>query len=246
MTTPASAASGNSGAAALTSLPGVGPALRESLAKLGLLTLQDLWFHLPLRYEDKTRISAIRDLRVGDTAQVEGRIEAIEKGFRFRPQLKIAIADGSQSTLLLRFFHFNNAQVNQLAVGARLRCYGEVRRGQHSLEMVHPQYQRLAEDAASEVEERLTPIYPTTEGLGQKRLGGLIQRALALLPQDESLELIPPALREKNAAISLRDALLYMHRPPPDADLMQLGLGTHPAQRRLAFEELLAQHLSLR
>ena len=112
---------------AVTTLPGVGPALRASLAKLGLATLQDLWFHLPLRYEDKTRITAIRDLRVGDTAQVDGRIEAIEKGFRFRPQLRIAIADDSQETLLLRFFHFNNAQVSQLQVGARLRCFGEVR-----------------------------------------------------------------------------------------------------------------------
>jgi len=231
---------------AVTTLPGVGPALRASLAKLGLATLQDLWFHLPLRYEDKTRITSIRDLRVGDTAQVDGRIEAIEKGFRFRPQLRIAIADDSQETLLLRFFHFNNAQVNQLAVGARLRCFGEVRRGQHSLEMVHPQYQRLAEDAESAVEERLTPIYPTTEGLGHKRLGGLIQRALAQLPQDEALELIPSALRETNKLTSLRAALLYVHRPPPDANLTQLGLGAHPAQQRLAFEELLAQHLSLK
>jgi len=228
------------------SLPGVGPALRESLAKLGLLTLQDLWFHLPLRYEDKTRISAIRDLRVGDIAQVEGRIEAIEKGFRFRPQLRIAVADASSATLLLRFFHFNNAQARQLDVGTRLRCYGEVRRGQHSLEMVHPQYQRLAEDAQSPVEESLTPIYPTTEGLGQKRLAGLIGRALAQLPQDDALELIPLALREANGLTSLRDALLYVHRPPPAADLIGLGLGTHPAQQRLAFEELLAQHLSLR
>jgi ATP-dependent DNA helicase RecG len=239
------------GAAAVAALPGVGPALRESLAKLGLVTLQDLWFHLPLRYEDKTRITAIRDLRVGDTAQVEGRIEAIEKGFRFRPQLRIALSDGAQAgdgayTLVLRFFHFNNAQVNQLAIGARLRCYGEVRRGQHSLEMVHPQYQRLADDAQADVEERLTPIYPTTEGLGQKRLGGLIQRAMAQLPQDEALELIPPALREANRLTSLHAALLYVHRPPPEANLAQLGLGTHPTQQRLAFEELLAQHLSLK
>ena len=233
-------------ATAVTVLSGVGPALLAALSKLGLVSLQDLWFHLPLRYEDKTRITAIRDLRVGGTAQVEGRIEAIEKGFRFRPQLRIAIADDSQHTLLLRFFHFNNAQVNQLAVGSRLRCFGEVRRGQHSLEMVHPQYQRLADDAAIEVEERLTPIYPTTEGLGQKRLGGLIQRALDLLPQDEALELIPPVLREANQLTSLRAALLYMHRPPPDANLVQLGIGVHPAQQRLAFEELLAQHLSLK
>jgi len=227
-------------------LPGVGPAVATALQRLGLVTLQDLWFHLPLRYEDRTRITAIRDLHVGDTAQVEGRVEAIEKGFRFRPQLRVAIADDSAQTLLLRFFHFNNAQVNQLAIGTRLRCYGEVRRGAQSLEMVHPQYQRLADDAAGDVEERLTPIYPTTEGLGQKRLAGLIERALAVLPPDEALELIPSALRETHHLTSLRAALLYVHRPPPDADLAQLALGAHPAQRRLAFEELLAQHLSLK
>jgi len=234
------------GARLARTLPGVGPTVATALQRLGLVTLQDLWFHLPLRYEDKTRITAIRDLRVGDTAQVEGRVEAIEKGFRFRAQLRIAIGDDSAQTLLLRFFHFNNAQVNQLAIGTRLRCYGEVRRGAQSLEMVHPQYQRLADDATRDVEERLTPIYPTTEGLGPKRLAGLIERALALLPSDETLELIPPALREAQHLTSLRAALLYVHRPPPDADLAQLALGAHPAQRRLAFEELLAQHLSLK
>ncbi len=234
------------GARLACTLPGVGPAVATALQRLGLVTLQDLWFHLPLRYEDKTRITAIRDLRVGDTAQVEGRVEAIEKGFRFRAQLRVAISDDSAQTLLLRFFHFNNAQVRQLEIGTRLRCYGEVRRGAQSLEMVHPQYQRLAEDAASDVDERLTPIYPTTEGLGTKRLAGLIERALALLPADDVLELIPPALREAQHLTSLRAALLYVHRPPPDADLAQLALGAHAAQRRLAFEELLAQHLSLK
>jgi len=234
------------GARLATTLPGVGPAVAAALQRLGLVTLQDLWFHLPLRYEDKTRITAIRDLRVGDTAQVEGRIEAFEKGFRFRAQLRIAIVDDSAQTLLLRFFHFNNAQVNQLAIGTRLRCYGEVRRGAQCLEMVHPQYQRLAADTEQAVEERLTPIYPTTEGLGQKRLAGLIERALALLPSDAALELIPQPLREAQHLTSLRAALLYVHRPPPDADMSQLMLGAHPTQRRLAFEELLAQHLSLK
>ena len=227
-------------------LPGVGPALAAALNRLGLATLQDLWFHLPLRYEDRTRITPIRDLRVGDSAQIEGRIEAIEKGFRYRPQLRIAIGDDSRQTLVLRFFHFNNAQVNQLAVGARVRCYGEVRHGAQGLEMVHPQYQRIAADAASAVEERLTPVYPTTEGLGQKRLVGLIERALAQLPPDATLELIPAALRKVVKLSSLRAALLYVHRPPPDADLAGLALGAHPAQQRLAFEELLTQHLSLK
>jgi ATP-dependent DNA helicase RecG len=230
----------------VSSLPGVGPALAATLERLGLLTLQDLWFHLPLRYEDRTRLTAIRDLRAGDSAQVEGRIEAIEKGFRYRPQLRIAIGDESHSTLVLRFFHFNNAQVNQLAIGGRLRCFGEVRHGKHGLEMVHPQYQRVADAAAGEVEERLTPVYPTTEGLGVARLGGVIRRALEQLPPDEKLELIPPALRAAHDLSSLRDALIYVHTPPADADLAALAGATHPAQRRLAFEELLTQHLSLK
>jgi ATP-dependent DNA helicase RecG len=243
-----SAAAAETAAAAqpVTQLAGVGPALAATLQRLGLNTLQDLWFHLPLRYEDRTRITAIRDLRPGDTAQVEGRVEAIEKGFRYRPQLRIAIGDESQSTLLLRFFHFNNAQVNQLAIGSRLRCFGEARHGANGLEMVHPQYRRLAETADAAVEERLTPVYPVTEGLSPARLGGIIERALTRLPADSALELIPAELRKVYKLSSLRDALLYVHRPPPDADLAQLALGAHPAQRRLAFEELLAQHLSLK
>lgn len=232
--------------AALTTLTGVGPALAKTLERLGLRTLQDLWFHLPLRYEDRTRITPIRDLQPGAAAQVEGRVEAIEKGFRYRPQLRVAIGDDSHATLLLRFFHFNAAQANQLIVGTRLRCYGEVRRGQHGLEMVHPQYRRVTEDAASAVEECLTPVYPVTEGLTSARLAGVIARALQRLPQDVELELIPPDLRKVYKLSSLRAALLYVHRPPPDADLAQLALGLHPAQQRLAFEELLAQHLSLK
>ena len=232
--------------APVTTLPGVGPALAITLGKLGLHIVQDLWFHLPLRYEDRTRVTAIRDLRPGDTAQVEGRVEAIERGFRFRPQLRVAINDDSQQTLLLRFFHFNKAQVDQLAVGTRLRCYGEARHGKQGLEMVHPQYRRLAGDAPVAVEDRLTPVYPTTEGLGQARLVGVIERALQRLPTDAELELIPAPLRKAHKLSSLRAALLYVHRPPPDADLASFVFGNHPAQRRLAFEELLAQHLSLK
>jgi ATP-dependent DNA helicase RecG len=234
------------GMASLSALAGVGPALALTLERLGLASMQDLWFHLPLRYEDRTRLTPIRDLRAGDTAQVEGRIEAVEKGFRYRPQLRVAISDDSRQTLQLRFFHFNNAQAIQLTVGARLRCFGEVRHGSNSLEMVHPQYRRLADAADAAVEERLTPIYPTTEGLGQKRLASVIERALALLPPDDALELIPAALRKVYKLSSLREALLYVHRPPPEADVAGLALGTHPAQQRLAFEELLTQHLSLK
>lgn len=234
------------GATPVSALPGVGPALAESLARLGLERVQDLWFHLPLRYEDKTRITTIADLRPGDRVQVEGVIDAVERGFRYRPQLKVAISDESQQTLLLRFFHFNRSQSEQLRPGTRLLCYGEVRQGGHGLEMVHPQYRRLSGDEPVTVDELLTPVYPTTEGLGQKRLAGVIAKALALLPPEAQLELIPPALCKEHGLTSLRDALLYVHRPPPDAHLGQLTAGRHPAQQRLAFEELLTQHLSLK
>ncbi len=232
--------------AALTTLPGVGPALAKTLERLGLRTLQDLWFHLPLRYEDRTRLTPIRDLVPGAPAQVEGRVEAVERGFRYRPQLRVAIVDDLSAMLLLRFFHFNSAQANQLVVGTRLRCYGEVRSGAQGLEMVHPQYRRVADTETAVVEECLTPVYPVTEGLTSTRLAGVIARALQRLPQDAELELLPPDLRKAYKLSSLRAALLYVHRPPPDADLAQLALGAHPAQQRLAFEELLAQHLSLK
>ncbi|WP_108471975.1 ATP-dependent DNA helicase RecG [Rhodanobacter thiooxydans] len=243
---PASVVGADPGITPVGALPGVGPALAASLARLGLERVQGLWFHLPLRYEDRTRITAIADLRVGERAQVDGVVEAVERGFRYRPQLKVAIGDTSRQTLLLRFFHFNRAQAEQLLPGTRLLCYGEVRHGAQGLEMVHPNYQRLSGDAEAAVDELLSPVYPTTEGLGPKRLAGVIDKALALLPPAAQLELIPPALCAKHGLTSLRDALLYVHRPPPDAHLGQLMLGRHPAQQRLAFEELLTQHLSLR
>ena len=234
------------GLASVASLPGVGPALVALLARLGLERVQDLWFHLPLRYEDKTRITAIADLRPGERAQIEGVVEAVERGFRFRPQLKVAIGDASGQSLLLRFFHFNRAQAEQLVPGTRLLCYGEVRHAAQGLEMVHPSYQRLVGDEGPVVDAQFSPIYPTTEGLGQKRLAAVVGKALALLPPADRLELIPPTLCDAHGLTSLRDALLYVHRPPPDAHLGQLTMGHHPAQQRLAFEELLTQHLSLK
>ncbi len=238
--------SSNDPSASVETLPGVGPALAEILRRVGLDTLQDLWFHLPLRYEDRTHITPIKDLRNGEAAQVQGRIEAIEKSFRYRPQLRIAIGDDSHQTLTLRFFHFNTAQVNQLAIGGSLRCFGEPRFSKNGFEMVHPQYRRIADGMETAVDERLTPVYPTTEGLGQPRLVRLIEHALKRLPTDDALEFIPPQLRKLYKLSSLREALLFVHQPPPDADLAALAAGIHPAQQRLAFEELLAQHLSLK
>jgi ATP-dependent DNA helicase RecG len=239
-------ASADPGNLPVAKLGGVGPALVEALARLGLNRVQDLWFHLPLRYEDRTHLMPLADLRPGMRAQVVGTVEAVEKGFRYRPQLKVAIGDGVMQTLLLRFFHFNRTQAEQFRVGVRVLCYGEVRQGTGGLEMVHPQYQRLADGAEVVLDERLTPVYPTTEGLGQKRLAGVVAKALQLLPAEAELELIPPSLCAEHGLTSLREALLYVHHPPPDARMDQLTQGRHPAQQRLAFEELLTQHMSLK
>ena len=229
----------------VSALPGVGPVLAAALERIGITRIQDLWFHLPLRYEDRTRLTPIRDLRVGESAQVEGTIEAVERGFRFRPQLRVVITDDGRSMLCLRFFNFRRAQVEQLQPGTRLRCFGMVRHGAHGPEIVHPQYQRLAA-AGVAVAESLTPIYPTTEGLGQKRLASLIALALERLPADAELELIPVSLREPLRLTSLREALLCVHQPPADSDVAALSAGRHRAQIRLAFEELLTHHLSLK
>jgi ATP-dependent DNA helicase RecG len=239
-------AAAEAGMQPVATLPGVGPALEALLRKLGLERVQDLWFHLPLRYEDRTRVTAIAELRAGQSAQVVGTVEAVERGFRYRPQLKVAIGDGSRQGLQLRFFHFNRAQAEQLALGARLLCFGEVRHAAPGLEMVHPQYRRLGADEAVVVEDRLSPVYPTTEGLGQKRLAGVIAKALALLPPESALELIPRDLCAAHGLASLHEALLTVHRPPPEARLDLLLHGRHPSQQRLAFEELLTQHLSLK
>ncbi|MDN5924004.1 MAG: ATP-dependent DNA helicase RecG, partial [Xanthomonadales bacterium] len=235
----------DAGAAAVTTLTGVGPALASALARLGIERVQDLWFHLPMRYEDRTRITPIAQARPGDRVLVEGVIEAIETGFRYRPQLNVALGDDSASTLMLRFFHFRRAQVERLKPGTHLRCYGEVRWGAHGTEMVHPQYEVLAR-ADAPLEQRLTPVYPSTEGLGQQRLRGLIDKALQRLPEASELELVPVDLLSPLQFTSLREALLRVHRPSADADLRALAEGRHPAQRRLAFEELLTQHLGLK
>jgi ATP-dependent DNA helicase RecG len=231
---------------ALSSLRGVGPSVAEKLAARGLVTVQDLWLHLPRQYEDRTSLTPIRALQAGVAAQVEGRVEAVERGFRYRPMLRVAIGDDSHATLVLRFFHFRAAQAAQFTPGARIRCYGTPRAGQHGLEIVHPSYRMLDDEAEVGLGSALDPVYPAVEGVGPASLRKLIGLALDRLPQDESLELLPRALCESLHLPSLRDALLTVHRPHAGEDIAALLAGRHPAQRRLALEELLAHHLSLR
>jgi ATP-dependent DNA helicase RecG len=234
-----------SGGAPLSTLPGIGPAMAEKLAARGLLTLQDLWLHLPRQYEDRTALTAIRQLQPGVAVQVEGRVEAVERGFRHRPMLRVALCDESRGTLVLRFFHFRAQQAAQFAPGTRVRAYGTPRPGQHGLEMVHPSY-RILGDGEHALGEGLDPVYPEIEGIGPANLRKLIGLALERLPDAETLELLPADVRDGLRLPGLREALLTLHRPPRETDVAALQVGLHPAQRRLALEELLAHQLSLR
>ncbi len=229
----------------VTVLRGVGETLAERLRALGVQTVQDLLFLLPLRYEDRTRVVPLGELRPGQRAAVEGDVLLTEVAFRGRRQMLCRIGDGS-GFLTLRFFYFTSQQQNGLARGARIRCFGEARRGPHGLEIVHPEYRRVVPDAADAPVEHLTPIYPGTEGVTQARLRMLVGMALDQTGPHELEDWLPPSLLADSQMPSLREALLYVHRPPTDAPVDVLLSWRHPAQRRLAFEELLAHQLSLK
>lgn len=223
------------------SLKGVGPKMAEKLAGLDIHNVQDLLFHLPLRYQDRTRVTAIGALQAGQEAVIEGEIRAADVVFGRRRSLVVRLQDGS-GTITLRFFHFTAQQKNNLAPGTRLRCYGEVRFGPSGVELYHPQYQR-AEDIPASTEDTLTPVYPSTEGLHQATWRKLSQQALEALKQHPPIEWLPQDAI--NQWPSLAEALAYLHAPPPHAQQQQLLDGEHPAQQRLALEELVAHHLSL-
>lgn len=230
----------------VTALKGVGSKVADRLAKIGIRQVQDLLFHLPLRYQDRTRLMPLGALRPGQEVLVEGTIQLAQIKFGRRRSLLCHVSDGT-GAIVLRFFHFSKAQQEQLAKGRRIRCFAEVRNGVSSLEMVHPEYQLLAGEGVVPVDSELTPVYPTTEGLHQLSLRKLIQQALAILDQDSMPELLTEASRLHQAAsYSLVEALKYVHQPPPDAAVDQLLERRHPAQKRLAYEELLAQQLTMK
>ncbi|PJC91687.1 ATP-dependent DNA helicase RecG [Aeromonas lusitana] len=226
----------------LDSLKGVGSKMLEKLERLGLATVQDLLFHLPLRYEDRTQVWPIGDLPPGLHGAVEGEIQDTQLVMGRRRMLVCRISDGTGS-LTLRFFNFTAAQKNSLATGRLIRCFGEVRPGKYGLEMAHPEYKLLGEDQAGQTEEALTPVYPTTEGLRQLTLRSLTDQALAQLDLYGVEELLPAGLYPHQ--IELAAALRLLHRPPPSVALALLESGQHPAQQRLVLEELLAHNLSV-
>ncbi|WP_353613662.1 ATP-dependent DNA helicase RecG [Mangrovibacter phragmitis] len=226
----------------LSTLTGVGASQSNKLAKIGLHTIQDLLLHLPLRYEDRTQLYAIGDLLPGVYATVEGEVLNCTVQFGRRRMMVCQISDGS-GILTMRFFNFNAAMKNSLATGRRVLAYGEAKRGNHGAEMIHPEY-RLQDDAsAPALQETLTPVYPTTEGVRQATLRKLTDQALELLDSCAIAELLPQELAQ--GMLSLQQALHTLHRPPPSLQLADLEAGQHPAQRRLIMEELLAHNLSM-
>ncbi len=229
----------------VTAMRGVGAVLAEKLRRLGVFQVQDLLFVLPSRYEDRTRIAPIGSLSPGERTTVEGEVLLAEVVYRRRRQMLCRISDGS-GFLTLRFFYFSAAQQNALARGTRIRCFGEIRRGPQGLEIVHPEYRRVQERDAAPLEETLTPIYPLTEGVPQGRLRALVSQAMSELDTAAVRDWVPPRLLQPLGLPTLKEALAYVHRPPREAVLSELEAGRHPAQRRLAFEELLAHHVSLK
>ncbi len=228
----------------LTSLAGVGPALAKKLEKLNLYRVEDLLFFLPNRYEDRTKLHKIGSVLPGERCLVSGEVLLAETAYRGRRNLLVRISDGT-GQLTLRFFYFSNSQKQQFKTGVHVTCFGEARKGSGGLEIIHPEYRIMRDTDSPATKDSLTAIYPATEGVQQGRLRNLTDQALKLLAKTPPEELLPEALREELDMPSLADAIHYLHRPPPDADVEQLLAGTHRCQRRLAFEELLAHYLSL-
>ena len=223
------------------SLKGIGPALAGKLAKIGVHTLQDVLFHLPFRYEDRTRITPIAAATPGKTVVLEGEIIASDIAFGRRRSL-LAYLQDANGGIALRFFHFTKAKQNNTAPGPSIRCFGEVRRGAAGLEIYHPEY---SQTATTELPKHFTPVYPSTEGISQKRYRNIVSQVLDLMKKGDLLI----ELLGNNGTLcdmGINEALRLVHYPPQDVDMDALLAGQHAAQQRLAFEELLAHQTSLR
>ncbi|MCA2998981.1 MAG: ATP-dependent DNA helicase RecG [Rhodocyclaceae bacterium] len=218
--------------------------LAQKLAQIGLRNEWDFALHLPIRYEDETRITRVRDALAGVDCQVEVEVFHTEVAYRPRRQLVVQARDG-EDILHLRFLNFYGSQVKQMAAGKRLRLFGEVRQGYFGAEMVHPRYRVVAGDEP--VPDALTPVYGTTAGVSQIAIRRVIDRALeALDGQSQFDDCVPTIVREQQRLQPFRESVFALHRPSPSASLTSLAERTHPAWRRIKFDELLSQQLAMK
>ena len=217
--------------------------IAQKLAGIGLRADWDFALHLPIRYEDETRITRVRDARIGEPCQVEAEITHNEITYRPRRQLVVQARDG-EDVIYLRFLNFYGSQVKQLAVGRRLRLFGDVRQGFFGAEMVHPRYHMVGE--GEPVPDALTPVYSTTAGVGQVPLRRLIDRALERLHGELDDDALPAAILDRLRLDAFAPSVMTLHRPPPSASLASLAERSHPAWQRIKFDEMLAQQLAMK
>ncbi|MDI1351940.1 MAG: OB-fold nucleic acid binding domain-containing protein, partial [bacterium] len=227
------------------SLTGVGPSLAAKLAKCGIITVQDLLFHLPFRYQDRTRITPIQDLRSNDCCVIAGRVCKTEIKYGKKMMLYCYVEDNT-GIIKLRFFHFNKQQVASLNNCSFIHAFGEVREFNNSWEMIHPEYQLLDDNTLPQVHETLTPIYPTTQGLTQSRIRQLVNSAIKCCADElHQLEWMSESQLSHYSFCNIANAIKLLHNPPPETSLQSLEMGEHPALKRLVFDELLAHRLSM-
>ncbi len=229
-------------------LKGVGPKIAEKLQKLGLKTQRDLLFHLPLRYEDRTYVSALGSLQPGRRSQIEA--EVLHVGVHFRRQgrsRRVLVAKLADNTgvITVRFFYFNANQQQQFEKGNWLRCFGEVRSAQGELEMIHPETELIDVDNPAPLPITLTPIYPTTEGLHQLSIKRILQQVIAKLKSDGIAETLPQSWLDQNSFPDFASAMIDLHSPESRQDSELIASNEHPAQYRFIVEELAAHRLAL-
>lgn len=226
----------------ITTLKGIGAKVAEKLAKIDIYTVEDALFHLPLRYEDRSRVYSISDCVVGTHVTVVGQVQSCQIQFGKRRSMLVRISDAS-GLMTLRFFNFSASQKNQLENGVHIRCFGEIRGGRNGPEIIHPEYKIVDSNTPISVEETLTPVYPTTEGVKQATLRSVTEQALSRLEKYQVDEMLPQHTLPNNYTI--KKALSLCHRPPVDTPYHLLEQGIHPAQQRLALEELVSHQVSM-
>jgi len=229
----------------LTELKGIGKKTAEKLISLGIERVNDLLFHMPLRYEDKTKVTAIANLKFGQRALIEGKVQRAYLNNAHKPMLICEINDGTQ-TIALKFFNHYYSQRVKMALGAKIRAYGELRYGKNMPEMLHPEYHHF--DEPLPLQNTLTAIYPKSENINQSTIQKAMAQVIALLDEGELSvdEFLPQNILAQLQLPNLLEALKYVHKPPADADTAIMMATTHKTQQRLILEEILAHLLAMK